>query len=72
MGSRGTLGLGEGNKGWRWGCFGGVMDDREMIGRWWRGRWGVKMGGGIGGRGMVGPAEQGWKSRREAGILGLL
>lgn len=48
------------------------MDDREMIGRWWRGRWGVKMGGGIGGRGMVGPAEQGWKSRREAGILGLL
>ena len=32
----------------------------------------MKMGGGIGGRGMVGPAKQGWKSGREAGILGLL
>lgn len=30
------------------------------------------MGGGIGGRGMVGPAEQERKSGREAGILGLL
>lgn len=24
------------------------MDDREMMGRWWGRRWGVKMGGGIG------------------------
>lgn len=28
------------------------------------GKVGRKMGGGIGGRRMVGPAEQGWKSRR--------
>lgn len=30
------------------------------------------MGGGIGDRGMVGPAEQERESGREAGILGLL